>query len=60
MADTGIKKNFGPAHVSFEPLSGYVILTVAGQTMPLERKEFGAARQAFAWVIEEEKRRYEG
>ena len=57
MADTGIKKRFGVAHVSYEPLSGYVILSVAGQILRLEKREFEDMEQAVNWATQERDRR---
>ena len=56
MADTGIKAQFGIIRVSYEPLSGYLILSTSnGQILRLERSEVPDLEQAVTWVAEQRK-----
>ena len=57
MADTGIKAQFGVIRVSYEPISGYVILSTSnGQILRLESDEAHELKQAMDWVEEQKKR----
>ena len=56
MADTGIKMQFGVIRASYEPLSGYVILSTSnGQILRLERSEACELKQAVDWIEEQKK-----
>lgn len=56
MADTGIKAQFGIIRASYEPLSGYVILSTSnGQILRLEKEEALEMERAMTWVAEQRK-----
>ena len=56
MADTGVKAQFGIIRTSYEPLSGYVILSTSnGQILRLEKDEALEMERAMTWVAEQRK-----
>ena len=56
MADTGIKMQFGVIRASYEPLSGYVIISTSnGQILRLEKDEALEMERAMTWLAEQRK-----